>query len=393
MKLDTTLVTTGRKAAKKLGVVNPPVYHASTVLFPTIGAMKETQKDNSREKLWYGRLGTPTTFALEEALAEAEGGFAAVACPSGMTAIAIALMAMVKSGDEVLVVDTVYDPARAFCEHTLTRMGVTVTYYPPAIGSGISEMITPQTRAILCESPGSHSFEIQDIPAIAMAAREKGVKVLLDNTWATPLYFRPFEHGVDVSIQAATKYIVGHSDCELGAIICNEETYPAVKEQTLRLGICVGPDDCYLGLRGLRTLAARLPRHQESGFKLAEWCQNQPEIEKVLHPGLPDFPGHDLWKRDFHGACGLFGVVFKPEITEKAVHALIDSRRFFGIGFSWGGFESLILPTSPGKIHPITPWPYEGLSIRLHAGLENVEDLVADLEEGMAALRKAQAGN
>jgi cystathionine beta-lyase len=388
MRPDTRLVTTGRAAAKKAGIVNTPVYHASTVLFPTLADMRVAQQDPTRNLL-YGRLGTPSTFALEDALAEIEGGDRAIACPSGMAAIAIALMALVKAGDHLLVVDTVYDPVRAFLTQTMTRFGVETTYYPPAIGAGIAALMRPETRVVLCESPGSHSFEVQDIPAIAAAAHAGGAVVMLDNTWATPLYFRPFEHGIDVSLQAATKYIVGHSDCEMGAIICTEAVFPAIKAQAMRLGNCVGPDDCYLTLRGLRTLATRMPRHQETGLRLASWLAAQPEIEQVLHPGLPGAPGHDLWKRDFLGASGLFGAVFRAGITGDAVAALVDHRRLFGIGFSWGGFESLILPTHPGTLHSQTPWPYAGPSIRVHAGLEDSEDLIDDLEEGFAALRQA----
>jgi cystathionine beta-lyase len=388
LSLETQLVTSGRAAAKAAGIVNPPVHRASTVLFPTLSDMREAQKDPVRNLL-YGRLGTQSTFALQDALAEIEGGHAAIACPSGMAAIAIALMALVKTGDHILVVDTVYDPVRAFLTHTMTRFGVETTYYPPSMGAEIASLIRPETRVVLCESPGSHSFEIQDVPAIAAAAHAAGVVVMMDNTWATPLYFRPFEHGVDVSLQAATKYIVGHSDCEMGAIICTEAVFPAIKQQAMRFGICVGADDCYLALRGLRTLATRMPRHQETGLTLARWWLDQPEVEAVLHPGLPGAPGHALWKRDFLGASGLFGVVFRDETTEEGVRALVDHRRLFGIGFSWGGFESLILPTDPRKLHANTPWPYKGLSIRIHAGLESPGDLIADLAEGMAALRRA----
>ncbi|WP_431283133.1 cystathionine beta-lyase [Humitalea sp. 24SJ18S-53] len=390
MRTDTLLATTGRGLAKKAGVVNPPVYHASTVLFPSLADMRIAQQDTAKNFV-YGRNGTPSTFALEEALAAIEGGDRAIACPSGMSAIAIALMAVVQAGDHLLVVDTVYDPARIFLTHTLQRFGVAVTYYPPSMGADIATLIRPETKAILCESPGSHSFEVQDIPAIAAAAHAKGVIVMLDNTWATPLYFRPFDHGVDVSLQAATKYIVGHSDCEMGAIICTDAVFPAIKSQAMRLGTCVGPDDAYLTLRGLRTLSARMPRHQETGLQLARWLQQQPEVAAVLHPALPGSPGHTLWKRDFRGTSGLFGAVFHPGISEAAIAALVDHRRYFGIGFSWGGFESLMLPTNPRKVHPLTPWPYDGPSIRLHAGLEDPRDLIADLEDGFSLLRTVMA--
>ena len=387
MKYETRLLHAGRNPEAYHGIVNTPVFHASTVVFPTVEALEERQKDLTRSVL-YGRLGTPTSFAFEEAMAEAEGAYRAVACPSGMSAIAITLLGLMKSGDHLLCVDTVYDPARYFINDTMMRYGIEVTFYPPEIGANIASLIQPNTTVVFCESPGSGSFEVQDIPAIAKVAHDAGAKVVLDNTWASPLFFRPFEHGVDVSVQAATKYVVGHSDAELGSITATEETYPLVKKQAMRLGICVGPDDCYLGMRGLRTLATRLPCHQKTALKLASWLQEQPEVEQVLYPALPGAPGHELWKRDFLGASGLFGVVLKENISRDAMIAMMDHRELFKIGFSWGGYESLLMPTDPAHSHPNTPWPYKGPSFRVHAGLEHVDDLLADLEAGFAVLRR-----
>ncbi|CAH1651239.1 Putative cystathionine beta-lyase [Hyphomicrobiales bacterium] len=389
MHYETRLLTTGRDPEAYQGVVNTPVFHASTVVFPTVAALQERQKDLTRGVL-YGRLGTPTTFAFEEAMTTAEGGFRSVAAPSGMAAIAIALLGLLKTGDHLLCVDTLYDPARYFINDTLIRYGVEVTYYPPEIGAGIAALIKPNTRVVYCESPGSGSFEIQDIPAIAAVAHEAGAMVVLDNTWASPLYFKPFEHGVDVSIQAATKYIVGHSDAELGSLTATEEAYPLVKRQAMRLGICVGPDDCYLGMRGLRTLATRLPRHQDSAMRIARWLQEQPEVEQVLYPALPGAPGHEIWKRDFLGATGLFGVALREGIASESMIAMLDNRKLFKIGFSWGGYESLLMPSDPAHSHPNTPWRYKGPCFRVNVGLEHVDDLLADLEAGFEAMRNHQ---
>ncbi|MEX1059898.1 MAG: cystathionine beta-lyase [Methyloceanibacter sp.] len=377
----TRLVHAGREPARQHGFVNTPIYRGSTVLFPTVAALEANDQDFT-----YGRVGTPTVKALETAIAELEGGHRTLLTPSGLSAISTALMAFVASGDEVLVVDSIYRPARRFCDNVLKRLGVTITYYDPLIGAGIERLITKKTKVVFTESPGSQTFEVQDIPAIAKAAHAAGAVVILDNTWATPLYFKPFAHGADVSIQAATKYIVGHADAMLGAITTTEETTPAVAKTHEDLGLCPGPEDVYLGLRGLRSLGVRLERHQRSGLELARWLAERPEVARVLHPALPSHPSHALWKRDFTGASGLFSIVLKP-VSRESLAAMLDGLELFGMGYSWGGFESLILPFDPRAYRTATAWQAEGPAVRLHVGLEDVEDLKADLEAGFARLR------
>jgi cysteine-S-conjugate beta-lyase len=323
--------------------------------------------------------------ALEEAIAELDGGHATVLTPSGLSAIANTLLALVAAGDHVLVSDSVYRPTRRFCDHVLKRLGVEATYYDPLVGAEIKDLIRKNTRVVFAESPGSQSFEVQDIPAIAAAAHAAGAKLVLDNTWATPLYFKPFAHGVDVSIQAATKYIVGHADAMLGAITTTQAVWPAIARAHEDLGLCPGPEDAYLGLRGLRSLGVRLARHQVSGLELAAWLERRPEVARVLHPGLPSDPGHALWKRDFSGASGLFAVVLKP-VSRRALAAMLDGLELFGMGYSWGGFESLILPFDPRDYRTATTWQDDGPALRLHVGLEDADDLKSDLEAGFARL-------
>ncbi|OFW71232.1 MAG: cystathionine beta-lyase, partial [Alphaproteobacteria bacterium RBG_16_64_48] len=300
----TRLAHAGREPARQHGFVNTPIYRGSTVLFPSVAALEANDQDFT-----YGRLGTPTVKALETAIAELEGGHRTLLTPSGLSAIATALLAFVAAGDEVLVADTVYRPTRRFCDSVLRRLGVTIIYYNPVIGGAIKDLITKKTRVVFAESPGSQTFEVQDMPAIAAAAHAAGARVILDNTWATPLYFKSFAHGADVSIQAATKYIVGHADAMLGAITTTEETTPAVAKTHEDLGLCPGPEDVYLGLRGLRSLGVRLERHQKSALELARWLAERPEVARVLHPALPSHPSHALWKRDFTGSSGLFSIV------------------------------------------------------------------------------------
>ncbi|HEY6670011.1 MAG TPA: cystathionine beta-lyase [Methyloceanibacter sp.] len=379
-KEGTRLAHAGRAPARHHGFVNTPIYRGSTVLFPTVEALEANTQDFT-----YGRLGTPTVKALEEAIAELEGGHRTLLTPSGLSAIATSLLAFVSAGDEVLIADTVYRPTRRFCDNVLKRLGVTTIYYDPLIGEGISRLITKKTRLVFAESPGSQTFEVQDIPAIAEAAHAAGAVMILDNTWATPIYFKPFAHGVDVSIQAATKYIVGHADAMLGAITATEQAFPAVAKTHEDLGLCPGPEDAYLGLRGLRSLGVRLERHQKSAFELARWLAARPEVSRVLHPGLPGDPGHDVWTRDFTGASGLFSVVLKP-VSHEAVAAMLDGLSLFGMGYSWGGFESLILPFDPRAYRTATTWEAEGPALRLHVGLEDLDDLKADLEAGFARL-------
>ncbi len=376
----TRLVRAGREPSRQCGFVNMPVYRGSTVIFPTLASLEADDQDFS-----YGRLGTPTVRALEEAIAELEGGYGTRLTPSGLSAVASALFAFIAAGDEVLIADSVYRPTRRFCDHVLTRLGVKTVYYDPLIGGGITTLITNKTRVVFVESPGSQTFEVQDVPAIANAAHAAGAVVILDNTWATPLYFKPFEHGVDVSIQAATKFIVGHADAMLGSITATEEAFPAISRIHDELGLCPGPEDVYLGLRGLRSLGVRLARHQSSGLELARWLADRPEVARVIYPALPSDPGHKLWRRDFTGAPGLFSIVLKP-VPHAKLAAMLDGLDLFGMGYSWGGFESLILPFDPRSYRTATKWEAEGPALRLHVGLEEVEDLKADLEAGFARL-------
>jgi len=380
MKDDTKLVTAGRNPEKQLGAVNTPVYHASTILFPSVAALQDAWQGKG-DWLLYGRRGTPTTFGLQEALAELEGGYECRLAPSGLAAITTALLAYLEAGDHLLMVDSVYGPTRSLCDGMLKRLGVETTYYDPLVGSGISALMQPNTKVVFTESPGSVTFEVQDIPAIASAAHAGGALCIMDNTWATPLYFKPFSHGVDVSVHAGTKYIVGHSDAMLGTITTTEAAWPRLKEAHDLLGQCAGPDDVYLGQRGLRTMGVRLRQQQETGLSIARWLGDRPEVERVLHPALPNDPGHALWKRDFTGASGLFGAVLKP-CSQDAVTALVDHLEFYGLGYSWGGYESLIMFYDPTKMRTATTWDALGPTIRIHAGLEDPDDLIADLERG-----------
>ncbi|MGA2895021.1 MAG: cystathionine beta-lyase [Xanthobacteraceae bacterium] len=381
----TKLVTAGRDPESYHGFVNPPVYHASTVLYPSAEDFLA-----HRSRYQYGRRGTPTTEALELALQELEGPQCAGVSllPSGLAAISVALLAVVKAGDHVLVTDSAYGPTRIFCDQVLTRFGVTTSYYDPLIGGAIADLLRPNTRAVYLESPGSLSFEMQDTAAIAKAAHAKGAIVLMDNTWATPLYFRPLDHGVDLAIQAGTKYIGGHSDVMLGTVSANAATVAALKQTARQTGLHEAPDDTYLGLRGLRTLGVRLDRHYESGIAVARWLEQRPEVLRLLHPALPSHPGHALWKRDFTGASGLFSMVLKP-VPQKAYYAFLDTLELFGIGASWGGYESLAIPFDCAPIRTAARWAPGGPTVRFHIGLEAVEDLIADLEEGFAALAAA----
>ena len=384
---DTVLAHAGRDPGANHGIVNPPVYHASTVVFPTVAKLEASQAAPF-DHIHYGRYGTPTTMALEQAVAALEGGDKAISLPSGLSAIACTLQSFLKAGDHALIVDSTYFPTRRFCNGLLAGFGVEVTYYDPLIGAKIAGLIRPNTRLVFLESPGSLTFEVQDVPAIAKAARARGAVVVMDNTWSAGYYFQPFSHGVDVSIQAATKFIAGHSDAMLGVVTVRKELYEQVKTTTANLGVCAGVDECYLGLRGLRSLAARMPRHQETGLKLARWLKARPEVACVLHPALPECPGHELWKRDFTGASGLFSVVLK-EFPKKAVAAMLDGLELFAMGFSWGGFESLIVPIYPTKVRSVTRWPHPGPAVRIHAGLEDADDLIEDLAAGLKRLTAA----
>ena len=391
MKDATRATTAGRRPHENHGVVNPPVYHASTILSPTLAAMREMGRTEDADATTYGVHGTPGTFAFEEAIAALEGGFRTRLASTGLLACTAPLLACLSAGDHLLMVDTCYGPTRRFCDRMLARMGVSVTYYDPLVGGAIRDMIRPETKVVFTESPGSLTFEVQDIPAIAEEAKRRGVTVMLDNTWATPLYFKPFEHGVDISIQAVTKYIGGHSDLVMGAVTATEAAYPAIRECWKELGLNGSPDDVYLAMRGLRTLAVRMPRHWESGLALAEWLRDREEVAEVIHPALPGDPGHALWKRDFLGASSLFGFVLKPDVSsEEHLSALLDGLERFGMGASWGGFESLLTPRTPPRT--AVPWPRagraEGQLMRIHVGLEDPEDLIADLDAGFARMRR-----
>ncbi len=391
MQDETKLATLGRDPEGHHGVVNIPVYRASTILQPDLKTLKQVQAARERDEqvVSYGRIGTPLTYAFENTLAELEGGYRAMGFPSGAAACAGALLAVLKAGDHLLMVDTAYGPTRHFCDTVLKRYGVETTYYDPTIGAGVAELFRSNTTAIFTESPGSLTFEVQDIPAIAEIAHKRGAKLLLDNTWGTPLYFKSFQHGVDLSIHSATKYIVGHSDAQLGVVIATKESWPALRETTRATGTAAGPDEVYLGLRGLRTMAVRLERHMRSGIEIAHWLRGLNEVEAVYHPALPQDPGHTLWRRDFLGACGLFAFELKKSFNEAQVAAFVDHLELFGIGYSWGGFESLVTVAAPHRLRTANPWTDKGPLLRLHIGLEAVDDLRADLKAGFERLHKA----
>jgi cystathionine beta-lyase len=385
LQAQTLLVTAGRDTKAQKGFVNPPVVHGSTVLYPTAEDLHA-----HRGEFQYGRRGTPTTKALQEALMALEGPQCAGVglAPSGLSAITTTLLSVLKSGDHVLVCDNAYRPTRNFCDGLLAGYGVATTYFDPLLGAGIADLFKPNTRAVVVEAPGSQTFEMPDIPAIAAAAHARGALVIDDNTWATALFHRSLEQGVDISMQAATKYIGGHSDIMFGTIAANARAWPQIAEGIRMLGVCAGPDDVFLATRGLRTLAVRLAQHHKSGLEMARWLATRPEVIRVLHPALESHPGHAIWKRDFTGASGLFSIVLKPA-SPKAVDALLDTVKLFGMGYSWGGFESLVIPFDCSGYRSATKWAPGGPSLRLHIGLENVDDLKADLERGFAAFNAA----
>jgi cystathionine beta-lyase len=380
--VNTRLAHAGYTPRDYHGFVNPPVVHASTVLFPDARTMSARA-----QKYTYGTRGTPTTDALAGAIDELEGSAGTIIVPSGLAAVTVPLLAFLSAGDHVLIVDSVYRPTRHFADTMLTRLGVEVQYYDPLAGAGIAALIKPNTKVVFTESPASNTFEIQDIPAISAAAHAAGAIVMMDNTWATPLYFRPLDHGVDVSIHAATKYPGGHSDVLLGTVSANAACWPKLHEAFLTLGCCAGPDDVYQVLRGLRTMGVRLDHHQKSTLEIARWLETQDGVARVLHPALESFPGHALWKRDFCGSSGIFSVVLAGG-GEAQAHAFLDALEIFGLGYSWGGYESLAVNVFLGD-RVIAKGPYEGPIIRLQIGLENVEDLKADIARGLKAARAA----
>jgi cystathionine beta-lyase len=381
----TQLVHAGRNPAEQHGFVNTPIYRGSTVLYPNAEDFM-----HRRARFPYGTKGTPTTEALETAWRQLSGAAGTILAPSGLAAVTVALMSCLKAGDHLLVVDSVYRPTRQFCDGVLRQFGVETTYYDPLIGADIERLFRPNTTAVFTEAPGSQSFEMQDIPAIAEAAHRRGLTVLMDNTWATPLFFPPHEHGVDLAIEAGTKYCSGSSDLLLGLVSANEHAWPALRRTFDSFSICAGPEDVFLALRGLRTMALRLKEHEKQGLEMARWLEARPEVERVLHPAFPSCPGHALWKRDFKGSTGLFSIVLKPA-PQEAVAAMIDGLELFGIGASWGGFESLIIPFDCASYRTATEWRPPGPALRLHIGLEDLDDLKRDLEAGFARLRSACA--
>lgn len=368
------------------GAVNPPVFRCSTVVAPTVAELKARNAQRF-EVMSYGRHGTPTTQALQEAVAAVEGGSHCVAVGSGLAAITGTLLALLKSGDHLLMVDSVYHPTRSFCDSFLAGIGIETSYYDPrASETDLAALMRPKTRVVFAESPGSLTFEVQDIPALARAAHAGGALLVMDNTWGL-LSFQPFTKGVDVSIQAATKYIVGHSDAMLGTITTNDAAlHHKIRNGLALLGTSAGSEEAWLGLRGLRTLAVRLKQQFEAGVEIARWLQARPEVARVYHPALPDDPGHALWQRDFTGGCGLFGVELAEGIAEDAVHAMLDGYSLFAMGYSWGGFESLVIPTSGSILRTATPWDAKGPTLRYHIGLEDPADLIDDLTEGFQRL-------
>ncbi len=380
----TELALGGRHPERQYGFVNPPVVRGSTVVWDNLADYAVAKGPYS-----YGRRGTPTSDALCEALMLIEGGAHVALVPSGVTAVSLALLTVLSAGDHLLMVDTAYEPTRRFCDGFLKRFGVETTYYDPLVGGHVADLIRPATRAVFVESPGSLTFEVQDVPAIAGAAHARGAAVVMDNTWATPLFFKAHDHGVDLTVSAGTKYLGGHADVLLGWVSANAQYAPALHAAHGTLGLCVGPDDMFLALRGLRTLGVRLAQHQASALRIARWLESRPEVARVMHPALESDPGHALWRRDFTGACGLFALELVPG-PQEAVAALLDGLELFGLGYSWGGYESLAIPYDVSRIRTATRWAPEGPTIRLHVGLEDVEDLLADLEAGLARYAAAR---
>lgn len=384
---DRTIAThAGSHPRQHSGVVNPPIYRASTILFPTVQEMRDSYK-RKYDAITYGRDGTPTHRLLAEAFTALEGSERAVVVPSGLAAVSVALVGCLAPGDHLLMVDTAYEPTRILCDGFLARIGVETTYYDPMIGGGIAGLIRPNTKVIYLESPGSLTFETQDMPAIVAAAQARNCLTVMDNTWATPLFFKPPAFGIDIAVYAATKYICGHSDVMLGIVTCRNALFGQLAKMAHSvMGHAVSAEDCYLAIRGLRTLHARLVQHQETALTLARWLAARPEVEQVLHPALAGTPGHEFWKRDFRGASGLFGVVLKPCPPDR-LEAMLNGMRLFGMGFSWGGYESLIIPAGLKSSRTAKPWHAPERTLRLHAGLEDPADLIADLEAGLARLR------
>jgi len=377
MKDETKIVVTGRDPKAHAGAVNTPVYHASTIIYPSLAAIRGTEKI----PYTYGRRGTPTTTALQNAMNALEGADGTMLTASGASAVSLAILSAVEAGTHLLMVDSVYQPTRKLCDQLLAGLGVETEYYDPLIGGDIAALIRDNTSMIFMESPGSQTFEIQDVPAIVAAAQKAGVKTAIDNTWATPLHFRPLDHGVDFSVLAATKYVVGHADALLGTVAAKGENFTKLQSVHGLIGHSVGPDDVFLALRGLRTMPTRMKQHQTVALQIAEWLQGLSFVRKVLYPALPGAPGHALWQRDFSGAGGLFTVELDP-CSEAQLAAMLDNMRLFAMGYSWGGFESLIVPCKIART--VTPYETDGQMLRLNIGLEHIDDLKDDLSDGFA---------
>ncbi len=383
LKIQTRALHSGRRPSDQRGLVNTPVYRGSTIVSETLKELRsKTIADREIGAMIYGRFGTPTTFALEDAIADLEGGHGGLSLPSGLAAVTTSLLAFAKPGDHVLVADTVYGPTRGFCNRMLTSLQIEVEFYDPMIGSDIDRICRPNTQCIFLESPGSLTFEVQDVPAIVAVAKSRNIVTIIDNTWATPIFYRPLELGVNVSVIAATKYVVGHADAMLGLIVADEEHYPIVRSCRDVLGQSVAPDDIYLGLRGLRTLSVRIKQHEHQTLEIAKWLESHEDVIEVFHPALTNCPGHEIWKRDFEGSSGLFSFSLKSK-SDDALAAMLDPMKLFSMGYSWGGFESLIVPANPQATRSATTWSKPGQLIRVHIGLENVDDLKRDLEQGI----------
>jgi len=382
-KLSTRLTQLGRNTKEQHGFVNSPVFRGSTVVFDTVEDL-----ENNRAAFVYGTLGTPTIKNLEDAWTELAGAAGTVMSPSGLGAVALALMTTLKAGDHLLMPDTVYRPTRSFCNQTLKKFGVTTTYYDPMIGAGIVELIRPETSTLFLESPGSQTFEIQDIPLLTDIARARGMKTIIDNTWATPLFFQAHKHGCDLSVEAGTKYLSGHSDLLMGMVSANAATWPALRATYDSMAMLPGAEDCFLALRGLRTLHIRLQEAESRALKVARWLEQQPEVKTILHPAFESCPGHEFWKRDFTGSTGLFSIILDPSFSKSAVTKMLNGLELFGMGYSWGGFESLIIPFDCSDYRTATTWQEAGKTLRLQIGLEDTDDLINDLRQGLDRLHQ-----
>lgn len=379
--ISTQLTMLGRDPDEQAGFVNAPVYRGSTIVYKTVDDI-----ENKRSRFSYGTAGSPTIENLEKAWTQLAGAAGTVMAPSGLGAIALAFFATTKAGDHVLIADCAYRPARNFCDNLLARYGVEIGFYDPMIGADIEQLIKPNTSVIFLEAPGSQSFEVQDVPAIVEVARRRGIKTIIDNTWATPLFFQAHAHGVDISLEAGTKYLGGHSDLLLGMISANAETWPALRQAYDAMAMLPGPEDCFLALRGLRTMHLRLKEAEARALEVANWLQDRPEVARLLHPAFPSCPGHEYWKRDFKGSAGLFSIVLDERYAKADVARMLDNMSIFGMGFSWGGYESLIIPFNCTDYRTATQWQPGGYTLRLQIGLEDVQDLIRDLECGFERL-------